>query len=62
MQVSKNKGVVYASRGKTWILMRLKRPLTSTRDKVMGYASKQISKHMVRRPQGGLYNLLDVLG
>lgn len=61
LQVSKNKGVVYASRGKTWILMRLKRPLTSTKGKALGYASKQISKSKVRRPQGRLYNLLDVL-
>ena len=62
LQVAKNKGVVYASRGKTWILMRLKRPLTSTKGKVLGYASKQISKSMIRRPQGRLYNFLDVWG
>jgi hypothetical protein len=62
LQVAKNKGVVYASRGKTWILMRLKRPLTSTKDQASGYASKQVSKAKIRRPQGRLYNLLDVLG
>ena len=62
LQVAKSKGVVYASRGKTWILMRLKRPLTSTKGNALGYASKQITKSKVRRPQGRLYNLLDVLG
>jgi hypothetical protein len=62
LQVAKNKGDVYASRGKTWILMRLKRPLTSTKGNALGYASKQITKSKIRRPQGRLYNLLDVLG
>ncbi len=61
LQVAKNKGVVYASRGKTWILMRLKRPLTSTKGRPLGYASRQVTKSKVRRPQGRLYNLLDVL-
>lgn len=61
LQVSRNKGVVYASRGKTWILMHLKRPLRSTKEQAAGYASKQIIKTKVRRPQGRLYKLLDVL-
>lgn len=62
LQVVRSKGVVYASRGKTWILIRLKRPLTSTKSRALGYASRQISKSRVRRPQGRLYNLLDAFG
>jgi hypothetical protein len=57
LQVFKNKGVVYASRGNTWVLMRLKRPLTSTKATTIGYASKRIRTGKVRRPQGRLYDL-----
>ena len=61
LQIARNKGVMYACRGKTWILMRLRRPLTSTKARTGVYASKQIIKTKVRRPQGRLYKLLDVL-
>jgi len=59
-QISKNKGVVYTSRGKTWILMHLKRPLSWAKDQSMMYASKQLSK--IRVPQGRLYDLSNVFG
>lgn len=58
LQVVKNKGVVYASRGRTWILIRLKRPLTSTKGRWKTYAV--MNKNKVRRPQGRLYNLFDL--
>ena len=62
LQVVKNKGVVYASRGNTWVFMCLKRPLTSTRAMAMVYASKRIVKSKVRRPQGRLYDLSSAFG
>ena len=57
LEVVKNKGVVYASRGNTWLFMSLKRPLTSTKAMSAVYASKRIVKGKVRRPQGRLYDL-----
>ena len=62
LQVVKNKGVVYASRGNTWVLMSLKRPLTSTKAISVVYASKRILKGKVRRPQGRLYDLCSAFG
>jgi len=62
LQVIKNKGVVYASRGNTWVLMRLKRPSTSTIAMSEVYASKRIVKGKVRRPQGRLYDLSIAFG
>ena len=62
LQVGKNKGVVYVSRGNTWILMRLKRPLTSTKGALAVYASRRIRTGKVRRPQGRLYDLTGAFG
>jgi len=62
LQVTKNKGVIYMSRGNTWILMRLKRPLTSTKAMAVRYASKRIRTGKVRRPQGRLYDLSSAFG
>ena len=61
-QVVKNKGVVYASRGNTWVLMRLKRPLTSTKAASVVYSSKRMITGKVRRPQGRLYDLSSAFG
>jgi hypothetical protein len=57
LQVVKNKGVVYASRGNTWVLMRLKRPLRWTKAMLAGYASKRVRTGKVRRPQGRLHDI-----
>jgi hypothetical protein len=57
LQVVKNKGVVYASRGNTWVLMRLKRPLRWTKTISAGYASKRVRTGKVRRPQGRLHDI-----
>lgn len=57
LQVVKNKGVVYASRGNTWVLMRLKRPLRWTKSMSAGYASKRVRTGKVRRPQGRLHDI-----
>lgn len=62
LQVVKNKGVVYASRGNTWVLMRLKRPLTSTKALSVVYSSKRMRTGKVRRPQGRLYDLSSAFG
>lgn len=62
LQVVKNKGVVYASRGNTWVLMRLKRPLISTKTPAGVYASKRIRTGKIRRPQGRLYDLSSAFG
>jgi hypothetical protein len=57
LQVVKNKGVVYASRGKTWILMRLKRPLSWPKATDAMYTANNITKRKIRRPQGRLFDL-----
>jgi hypothetical protein len=57
LQVVKNKGVVYVSRGKTWLLMRLKRPLPWPEATGAVYTAKDIAKRKIRRPQGMLYDL-----
>ena len=57
LQVIKDKGVVYASRGNTWILMRLKQAGRWTKALRVGYASKRIRSGPVHRPQGRLYDV-----
>ena len=62
LQVVKNKGVVYASRGKTWILMRLKRPLPWSKAPGAMYTANNIAKRKIRRPQGKLFDLSSTFG
>lgn len=57
LQVSRDKGVMYVSRGKTWILTRLKRASRLSKAISDGYAYKHVGS--LRLPRGRMYRMFN---
>ena len=57
LQVIRNKGVIYMSRGNTWFLARLKRASRLSKVWAEGYAGGRIRSGPIRLPRGRLYDV-----
>ena len=57
LQVIRDKGVVYMSRGNTWFLARLKRASRLSKVWAEGYAGGRICSGPIRLPRGRLYDV-----
>jgi hypothetical protein len=61
LQVIRNKGVIYMSRGNTWFLARLKRASRLSKVWAEGYAGGRIRSGPTRLPRGRLYDVTGIL-